>query len=113
MLDTATKIWSKLQEFVRELGELKAHDKKTDREIGHLRREFQILARDVQHHSKIQDHQGVELATLQARVKKLESEKHGLATKLGRQKALNERLTTPKLPLDGGQGKKPRSRRAS
>jgi len=112
MLDTAGKIWSKIQEFMRDISELKAHDKETDKELIHLQREVEILAKDAQHHSKIQNHQGVELATLQVRVKKLEREKHSLATKLGIQKSLNERAAAPKLPLDGGHGKKQRTRRA-
>ena len=111
MLDTAGKIWSKIQEFINDISDLKAHDKETDKELSHLQREFAILAKDAEHHAKIQTHQGVELAALQERVKKLESEKHGLAVKLGKQKAVNERLVAPRLPLDEPDAKKTRSRK--
>jgi hypothetical protein len=111
MLDTAGKIWSKIQEFVKDIGDLKAHDKETDKELTHLKREVAILAKDAEHHAKIQSHQGHELPALQARVKKLESEKHGLAIKLGKQKAENVRLSAPVLPLDDPDRKKPRPRK--
>ena len=111
MLDTAGKIWSKIQEFIKDISELKAHDKETDKELAHLQREIEILAKDAEHHAKIQTYQGTEMALLQERVKKLESEKHGLAVKLGKQKAKNERLISPKLPLDEPEEKKPRPRK--
>jgi hypothetical protein len=111
MLDTAGKIWSKIQEFIKDISELKSHDKETDKELSHLQREFAILAKDAEHHAKIQTHQGAELTALQERVRKLESEKHGLAVKLGKQKAANERLMAPLLPLDDTEVKKPRPRK--
>lgn len=111
MLDTAGKIWSKLQEFIKDISDLKAHDNETDKELTHLQRELAILAKDAEHHAKIQTHQGGELASLQQRVKKLESEKHGLAVKLGKQKAVNDRLIAPLLPLDDVGSKKSRPRK--
>lgn len=111
MLDAAGKIWSKIQDFIKDIGDLKAHDKETDKELSHLQREIAILAKDAEHHAKIQTHQGGELAALQERVRKLESEKHGLAVKLGKQKAVNERLIAPGLPLDEPEAKKPRPRK--
>ena len=110
MLDAAGKIWAKIQEFIKDIGDLKSHDKETDKELQHLQREMTILAKDAEHHAKIQTHQGVEIAALQQRMKKLESEKHGLAVKLGRQKAKNERLMAPELPLEVDD-KKPRPRK--
>jgi chromosome segregation ATPase len=111
MLDAAGKIWSKIQEFVKDISELKAHNKETDKEIAHLKREVEILAKDVEHHAKIQTNQGGELAAFEARVKKLESEKHGLSAKLGKQRAENARLASPKLPLNDTDQKKPRPRK--
>ena len=86
---------------------MKDHDQKTDlrierlqdqddeqeREIALVQRHVELLQREIGHHGKIQASQAQDVEALSARVKKLESEKHGLASKLGKEKKKTERLT--------------------
>lgn len=93
MLDGMTKVWQKIQEFVKDIGTLKAHDAQTDKELEQFRREFDLVHKELKHQDKILTTQGREFEALSARIKKLESEKHGLSIKLGKEKKKTERLS--------------------
>jgi hypothetical protein len=55
--------------------------------VAQLKREMAVLSKELGHNDKIQEHQGKAIADLEVRIKKLESEKHGLAIKAGKAKA--------------------------
>ena len=106
MIDGLRAAWDKIQEFVGEIRRLKDHDQKTDlklerlqdqddeqeREIGLIQRHVDLLQKEIGHHGKIQASQAQDIEALNSRIKKLESEKRGLASKLGKEKKKNERL---------------------
>ncbi len=92
MLLTVEKIWSKVQEFVKRVGDLEDNGKETDKEVSHLKKELDLLAKGLNHSEKIQNHQGAAIAALEARIKKLESDKKGLAISAGKAKAKVARL---------------------
>jgi chromosome segregation ATPase len=108
MIDAAQAIWAKIQQLFTDVKELKAHDKEVDREVDHLERKIELLSDQVKHHNTVQNHQGMEMTKLDARVKELEKERHSLAIKLGIQKSKNEKLIAPRLPLDEPQKPRPR-----
>ncbi len=89
MLDAAGRAWQKIQEFMKDISTLKDHDAETDKELERFRRELDLVHKELGHHDKIQNVQGQEMSALAARIKKLESEKHGLAVKLGLEKKKN------------------------
>ena len=94
MFDTAGTIWQKIQEFMKDIRTLKANDAETEKELVQFKREFDLVHREFNTIEKVQNAQGRELETLKDRVKKLESEKHGLAVKLGKEKKKTERLSS-------------------
>jgi hypothetical protein len=96
MLDYAGSALKKIQEFIKEIGKLKAHDAEIDNEIEHLKREIDLVHKQLQFSSKVANHMSLDVEALKQRVKSLESQKHGLAIKLGKQKAANLRLTASK-----------------
>ena len=89
---TVEKIWTKVQEFVKRIGDLEDDTHETKKEVGHLRKELQILTKSIEHNDKVLAHTGQIAANLEARIKKLESEKRGLAIKAGKAKAKAARL---------------------
>ena len=93
MFDTAAKIWQKIQEFVKDINLLKAHDLETNVELERLKREINLVQKELNHNDKIQDAQARDIEGLHQRLKKLESEKHGLAVKLGKEKKKTEKLS--------------------
>ena len=105
MLLTVEKVWSKVQDFIKRIGDLEDDTKGTKKEVDHLRRELHILNKDVDHNEKIQDHHGQKLAELEARIKKIESEKHGAKVSAGRAKAANARLKKQVKGITGGKSK--------
>jgi chromosome segregation ATPase len=92
MLDAAKKIWDKIQEFMKRIGDLEDGSEETKKEVDQLKREVRVLSKELDHTDKIQEHQGRTIAGLEQRIKKLESEKHGLAVSAGKAKAKNKRL---------------------
>ena len=100
---TIEKLWTKFNEFMGRMT-------KTEAAVEHLDRKVEILEKGMKHQEKIQDYHGRQLAEAQQEIKQLKTAKHGLATKLGKQKAQNERLVAPLLPLELD-GKKPRARK--
>jgi hypothetical protein len=103
MLLTVEKLWSKFQEFMGRIA-------KTETAVEHLDRKVEILEKGMRHQEKIQDYQGKQLVEAQQEIKQLKTAKHGLATKLGKQKAVNDRLISPQLPLEPD-AKKSRARK--
>ena len=87
MLDTAGKIWGKIQEFMKRISDLEDDSDETKKEVSHLRKEIEILAKGMTHSEKIQAYQGKAMVDLEVRIKKLESEKRGLAISAGKAKA--------------------------
>jgi hypothetical protein len=57
-----------------------------------LRREIEIINREIGHGRTVTDFQGQKIAELEAQVRKLQSEKHGLKVSRGRAKAEVARL---------------------
>lgn len=96
MLDTAGRIWARLQEFVTRVTELERKADNTEDDVKHLARELDIFKKEAAHdqrvNTRIQDQQGQTIADLQARVQKLEREKRGKAISAGIAKAELEKL---------------------
>ena|ERR1700682_1726837 len=91
MLDIGT-VWKKVQEFIKRIGDLEDGNDENKKDVAQLKREMAIQSKELGHSDKIQAHQGKAIADLEVRIKKLESEKHGLAIKAGRAKAKVARL---------------------
>lgn len=91
MLDTAGKIWAKIQEFMGRIDKLEDDSKDTTSEVKHLKRELELLRRETQHDKrvtdKVQEQQGLKVVELEQRLKKVESEKRGKAISAGKAKA--------------------------
>ena len=83
MFDAAGKIWGKIQEFMKRIGDLEDDSDESKKEIAHLRRELAIMQKEHAHNDKILAHVSTTTAHLEQRVKRLESEKHSEATKAG------------------------------
>jgi hypothetical protein len=92
MLDMAGKVWARVQEFMKKVDDLDRKQQRTDREVAHVRQELDLIQKEMKHVDKIEAHHAREIAALEQRVKKLESEKHGLAVKAGKAKAKAARL---------------------
>jgi hypothetical protein len=92
MFQTAGTILSRINEIVRWLKGIEETGEKTSAEVGHLRREIDIITREVGDGKTVADFQGRKLAELEAQVRKLQSEKHGLKISKGKAKAEADRL---------------------
>jgi chromosome segregation ATPase len=83
MLETARWVSGKIQEFIKRIGDLEDDTEETKKEVAHLRRELELLHKGMNHSEKIQAHQGQAMVDLEQRIKKLERDKHSLATTAG------------------------------
>jgi chromosome segregation ATPase len=92
MLEGIAVAWAKVQEFMKRLGALEEDSKETRVDVDQLKRELALLQKELTHNGKIQDHHAQLIGDLQARIKKLESEKHGALIAAGKAKAQNKRL---------------------
>jgi chromosome segregation ATPase len=92
MLDTAGKIWWKFQEFLKRLNDLEDDTEEAKKEVGYLRKDLELLQKGTKLGETIQAHQSLKITALEARIKKLESEKHGLAISAGKAKAKAAKL---------------------
>lgn len=92
MLLTVDKIWSKVLEFVKRVGDLEGETDLNKKAIEHLRKELQIVGKELDHNDKVQAHFAQKLAECDARIKKLEGEKRGKSISAGIAKKKLEKL---------------------
>jgi len=92
MLESAKWVASKIQEFIKRIGDLEDDSEETKKEVKHLRKEMEILTKGMAHTDKVNAHQGKTIADLEQRVKRLESKNHSLATTAGIAKKKIEKL---------------------
>jgi septal ring factor EnvC (AmiA/AmiB activator) len=92
MLDTAGKVWSKIQEFMKRINQLEDDSEDTKKEVNQLRREIAIIHKELDHGEKIATHQGKTIAEMERRIAKLERDKKGLAISAGIAKSKVEKM---------------------
>jgi septal ring factor EnvC (AmiA/AmiB activator) len=92
MFETVAKFAAKIPEFLKRLADLEDDTEDTRRHVDLLRKELDVVHRNLQLHKKISDYQGKEIADFESRIAKLESEKRSLAIKAGIAKAKAARL---------------------
>ena len=96
MLQAAGNIWTRVNEIVKWLKGIEETGEQTVAEVAYLRREIEIITREVGHGKTVTDFQGRKITELEDQVKKLRSEKHGLRVSRGRAKAEAARLKVQK-----------------
>lgn len=110
MLDYAGSALKKVQDFIKRLNAVEDVSEETRDDVDRLKKELALLHRELAHTGKVVDHQGLDIEKLNARVKDLERQKHGLSSQLGREKSKNRTLAAtpppPKVILKNV-GKKP------
>jgi predicted RNase H-like nuclease (RuvC/YqgF family) len=94
MLDVPAKIWKSVQEFMGRVNNLEDVSEETQKELAHLRKDFDIMQKDIRHGEKIQAYQGAKIQEMAERIKKLESENRGAKISAGIAKAKVEKLKT-------------------
>ena len=82
MLDIGT-VWKRVQEFIQRIADLEDDGKETKGDVKHLKKEIELMRREMQHDGKIQAYHGQKIGELEQRIKKLETEKHSKATSAG------------------------------
>jgi septal ring factor EnvC (AmiA/AmiB activator) len=92
MLAEVKELWKTVQDFLKRIDDVEDESEETKKEVRDLRRNIETMARELRTTQKVQDHQSKEIVDLEARIKKLESEKHGLAIKAGKAKAKVSRM---------------------
>jgi predicted RNase H-like nuclease (RuvC/YqgF family) len=92
MLDVPAKVCSKIQEFMGRVTDLEDESEETKKELAHLRKEFEILQKNMKFGEKIQAHQAAEIEKLAAGIKKLGSENRGAKISAGMAKAEVKKL---------------------
>lgn len=92
VLDTAGKVWAKIQEFIGRIDALEDGKKEHDGELKHLSKELELMRREMNHDEKVRTHLAQKVAEFEQRIKKLESEKHGAKVSAGIAKKKIEKL---------------------
>jgi predicted nucleic acid-binding Zn-ribbon protein len=101
MLDAATKVLSKINEFLKRIVDLEEGNQETRKDVKRLKEDIESLTRRVQCGEKVQAQQGreiaahdkeiisheEEIAALESRVAELEKKNRGLAISAGMAKA--------------------------
>ena len=72
MLDIGT-VWKRVQEFIQRIADLEDDGKETKGDVKHLKKEIELMRREMQHDGKIQAYHGQKIGELEQRIKKLET----------------------------------------
>jgi hypothetical protein len=87
MIDAATRIWAKINEFVGRIDKLEQQSDRTESDLEYLEKELSLLRKEAEHdrrvNAAIQKDMAEELARQNLRIGRLESEKHGKAVSAG------------------------------
>lgn len=92
MIQGVGTIWARINDIATWLKGIEKKGEETSAEVQHLKREMDVLSREIGHGKAVTDFQGKKIAELEAHVKKLQSEKHGAKVSAGKAKAKVARL---------------------
>jgi phage shock protein A len=92
MFETVAKFAAKIPEFLKRLADLEDNTEDTRRHVDLLRKDLDVVHKNLQLHKKISDYQSKEIADFENRIAKLESQKRSLAIKAGMAKAKAAKL---------------------
>jgi septal ring factor EnvC (AmiA/AmiB activator) len=92
MFETVAKFAAKIPEFLKRLADLEDDTEDTKRHVDLLRKDLDVVHKNLQLHKKISDYQSKEIADFESRIAKLESQKRSLAIKAGMARAKAAKL---------------------